>query len=141
MRVSTWFSSVMVKPYNFLCNSLCYFPSFTLPLFLDRLEGDEDEPDLPLLSTLDFAALKDVRETGEEYCRSFTKLLHETPGLQPGYLPQPDALYLLSGVSIYLCYPFVFNPYSITIYTFGSLSHPFCFLSLGHAHVDSGVIS
>ena len=72
----------------------------TLLLFLDCLEGDEDEPDLPLLSTLDFAALKDVRETGEEYCRSFTKLLHETPGLQPGYLPQTDALYLLSGVSI-----------------------------------------
>ena len=75
-------------------------PSFIiLSFFLDRLEGDEDKPDLPLLSTLDFAALKDVQETGEEYCRSFTKLLHETPGLQPGYLPQPDALYLLSGVS------------------------------------------
>ena len=68
--------------------------------FLDRLEGDEDEPDLLLLSTLDFAALKDVRETGAEYCRSFMQLLHQTPGLQPGYLPQPDALYLLSGVSI-----------------------------------------
>ena len=30
----------------------------------DREEGDEDEPDLPLLTTLDFAALKDVRQTG-----------------------------------------------------------------------------
>ena len=90
----------------------------TLPLFLDRLEGDEDEPDLPLLLTLDFAALKDVRETGEEYCRSFTKLLHETPGLQPGYLPQPDALYLLSGVStIFIIFIVVFfNFYSLNIF-------------------------
>ena len=103
MRVSTF----LLDPLLPLAKSC--LPSFsilntslliTLPLFLDRLEGDEDEPDLPLLSTLDFAALKDVRETEEEYCRSFTKLLHETPGLQPGYLPQPDALYLLSGVSI-----------------------------------------
>ena len=39
-------------------------------LISDRLEGDEDEPDLPLLSTLDFTALKDVRQTGMEYCRS-----------------------------------------------------------------------
>ena len=66
----------------------------------DRLEGDDDEPDLPLLSTLDFSALKDVRETGVEYCRSFEQLLHQTPGLQPGYLPAQDAQYLLSGVSI-----------------------------------------
>ena len=68
--------------------------------FSDRLEGDDDEPDLPLLSTLDFAALKDVRETGVEYCRSFEQLLHQTPGLQPGYLPAQDAQYLLSGVSL-----------------------------------------
>ena len=65
----------------------------------DRLEGDDDEPDLPLLSTLDYAALKDVRETGVEYCRSFEQLLHQTPGLKPGYLPAQDAQYLLSGVS------------------------------------------
>ena len=69
-------------------------------LISDRLEGDEDEPDLPLLSTLDFAALKDVRQTGMEYCRSYERTLHETPGLQPGYLPEKDSLYLLSGVSI-----------------------------------------
>ena len=71
----------------------------------DRIEGDDDEPDLPLLSALDFAALKDVRETGVEYCsRSFERLLHQTPGLQPGYLPAQDAQYLLSGVCILLYY-------------------------------------
>ena len=76
------------------------FVLLTLLSLSDRLEGDEDEPDLPLLSTLDFAALKDVRETGVEYCRSFEQLLHQTPGLQPGYLPAQDAQYLLSGVSV-----------------------------------------
>ena len=48
-------------------------------LISDRLEGDEDEPDLPLLSTLDFAALKDVRQTGMEYCRSYERTLLRLP--------------------------------------------------------------
>ena len=73
-------------------------PSFFCP-FLDQVEGDEDEPDLSLLSTLDFAALKDVQETGADYCRNFEHLLHTTPGLKPGYLPQADSLKLLTGVS------------------------------------------
>ena len=105
MRVSTLYTG----PSS---HFIALFPrhiSLFFSLFSDRLEGDEDEPDLPLLSTLDFAALKDIRQTGEEYCRSFTKLLHETPGLQPGYLPQPDALYLLSGVSINLSIFFDYN--------------------------------
>ena len=64
----------------------------------DRPEDDMDEPDLCLMSTLDFAALKDVRQTGAEYCRHFEVLLHNTPGLQPGYLPEQDSVYLLNGV-------------------------------------------
>ena len=67
----------------------------------DRVEGDEDEPDLALLTTLDFAALKDVKETGADFCRHFEALLHNTPGLQPGYLPERDASYLLNGVNIF----------------------------------------
>ena len=72
---------------------------FVISLLSDREEGDEDEPDLPLLTTLDFAALKDVRQTGQEYCRQFKALLHNTPGLEPGYLPEADASYLFNGVS------------------------------------------
>ena len=64
----------------------------------DHEEGDEDEPDLPLLTTLDFAALKDVRQTGQEYCRQFEALLHNTPSLEPGYLPEADASYLFNGL-------------------------------------------
>ena len=60
-------------------------------------------PDLSILSTLDFAALKDVRETGADYCHNFERLLHTTPGLKPGYLPQADSLKLLTGVCI-SCY-------------------------------------
>ena len=66
--------------------------------FLDRIEGDDDEPDLALLTTLDFAALKDVKETGVDYCHHFKAFLHNTPGLEPGYLPERDASYLLNGV-------------------------------------------
>ena len=52
------------------------------------------------MSTLDFTALKDVCQTGAEYCRHFEALLHNTPGLQPGYLPEQDSVYLLNGVRI-----------------------------------------
>ena len=76
---------------------------------LDRVEGDEDEPDLVLLTTLDFSALKEVKETGAEYCRHFEALLHNTPGLEPGYLPERDSSYLLNGVgSLFLEVPHLF---------------------------------
>ena len=67
-------------------------------LLSDREEVDEDGPDLPLLTTLDFTTLKDVRQTGQEYCGQFEALLHNTPGLEPGYLPEADASYLFNGV-------------------------------------------
>ena len=66
----------------------------------DRPEDDADEPDLCLMSTLDFAVLKDMRQTGAEYCRHFEALLHNTPELKPGYLPKQDSVYLLNGVSL-----------------------------------------
>ena len=58
--------------------------------------------DLPALATLDFAALKDIRQTGIEYCRHYEALLHNTPGLQPGYLPEEESRHLVTGVSNFL---------------------------------------
>ena len=76
-----------------------------LPVFIsDRPDDDADKPDLCLMSTLDFAALKDVRQTGEEYCHHFEALLHNTPGLKPGYLPEQVSVYLLNGVGVFLAY-------------------------------------
>ena len=72
--------------------------------------GDEDEPDLPALATLDFAALKDIRQTGLEYCRHYEALLHNTPGLQPGYLPEEESRYLVIGVSIFTYLHCIFLP-------------------------------
>ena len=74
----------------------------------DRPEDDADEPDLCLMSTLDFAVLKDMRQTGAEYCRHFEALLHNTPGLKPGYLPERDSVYLLNGVSLVIFSPDTF---------------------------------
>ena len=105
MKVSV--SSLQVK-YRKNFNLIVSYLHLPLPPFKDphvvlsdRLEGDEDEPDLALLTTLDFAALKDVKETGADFCRHFEALLHNTPRLQPGYLPERDASYLLNGVSIF----------------------------------------
>ena len=114
------------------------FIPFNLTVSLsDRLEGDEDEPDLPLLSTLDFAALKDVRQTGVEYCRSFEQLLHQTPGLQPGYLPAQDSQYLLSGVSVLsYCLVAEFRCYS----SHSLLYLSFLFFVSVHAPVNSRLL-
>ena len=70
--------------------------------FAGHEPGDEDKPDLLGLATLDFAALKDIRQTGIEYCRHYEALLHNTPGLIPGYLPEEEARYLVTGVSNFL---------------------------------------
>ena len=37
-----------------------------------------------------------------DYVLSMEALLHTTPGLKPGYLPEKDAHYLLDGVSTVL---------------------------------------
>ena len=87
--------------------------------FSDQEEGDEDEPDLALLTTLDFVALKDVKETGAEFCRHFEALLHNTPGLEPGYLPERDSTYLLNGVNnsiTFFLYWWFFNITHLTVY-------------------------
>ena len=73
----------------------------TFTLFqLDRGSQDYDEPDLAVYAAVDMSTLCDVRSTGMDYVLSMEALLHTTPGLKPGYLPEKDAHYLLDGVSI-----------------------------------------
>ena len=43
------------------------------------------------------AALHDTRKTGADLTRAMEALLHSTPGLKPGYLPEKDANDLLVG--------------------------------------------
>ena len=78
--------------------------------FTGQEPRDEDEPDLPALATLDFAALKDIRQTRLEYCHHYEALLHNTPGLQPGYLPEEESRYLVTGVSIFTYLHCIFLP-------------------------------
>ena len=62
-------------------------------------EDDYAEPDLSKYATIDMSTLWDVRKTGMDYVLSMEALLHTGPGLEPGYLPEKDALHMLSGVS------------------------------------------
>ena len=45
------------------------------------------------------STLCDIRKTGMDYILFMEALLYTTPGLEPGYLPEKDALHMLSGVS------------------------------------------
>ena len=63
---------------------------------------DHEEPDLAAYAAIDMSTLRDVRRTGMDYVLSMEALMHTTPGLKPGYLPERDAHYLLSGVSIFI---------------------------------------
>ena len=62
----------------------------------DRQPDAEDEPDLQSYATLDAAALKDFRQVGHDYIRSYAAVLHNTKGLTPGYLPEKEAQATLS---------------------------------------------
>ena len=48
------------------------------------------------------STLQDIHRTSMDYVLSLEALIHTTPGLKPGYLPERDAHYLLSGVRITL---------------------------------------
>ena len=65
-------------------------------------EDDYVEPDLSKYASIDMSTLQDVRKTGMDYVLSMEAVLHTTPGLEPGYLPEKDALHMLSGVSPFL---------------------------------------
>ena len=74
-----------------------------LPCFYCSDQGvtDHEEPDLAAYAAIDMSTLRDVRRTGMDYVLSMEALMHTTPGLKPGYLPERDAHYLLSGVNIF----------------------------------------
>ena len=74
------------------------FSRFTPDLQIDLKETVQ--PDLAVYAAVDMSTLRDVRRTGMDYVLSMEALLHTTPGLKPGYLPEKDAHYLLDGVSI-----------------------------------------
>ena len=84
-------------------------PKSIVFLSTDCDPGDKDEPDLPALATLDFAALKDIRQTGAEYCCHYEALLHNTPGLQPGYLLEEESRHLVTGVSNFSSHTIIFQ--------------------------------
>ena len=67
--------------------------------FSDQGVTDHEEPDLAAYAAIDMSTLRDVRRTGMDYFLSMEALMHTTPGLKPGYLPERDAHYLLSGVT------------------------------------------
>ena len=54
-----------------------------------------------MYAAVDMSTLRDIRRTGMDYVLSMEALLHTTPGLKPGYLPEKDAHYLLDGVSTF----------------------------------------
>ena len=68
--------------------------------FSEKGVTDFEEPDLAQYAAIDMSTLKDVRRTGMDYVLSMEALMHTTPGLKPGYLPEKDAHYLLNGVGI-----------------------------------------
>ena len=59
-------------------------------------QEDDAEPDLSMYATINMSTLRDVRKTGMDYVLSMEALLHTTPGLELGYLPEKDAMYMLS---------------------------------------------
>ena len=68
--------------------------------FPDQGVTDHEEPDLAAYAAIDMSTLRDVCRTGMDYVLSMEALMHTMPGLKPGYLPERDTHYLLSGVSI-----------------------------------------
>ena len=56
--------------------------------FSDKSTVDYDEPDLAVYAAIDMSTLRDVCRPGMDYVISMEALMHTTPGLQPGYLPE-----------------------------------------------------
>ena len=96
---------------------------------------DHDEPDLAAYAAIDMSTLRDVRRTGMDYVLSMEALMHTTPGLKPGYLPERDAHYLLSGVSIFGPLLTKFSILSSLFVQFWSTLD--CFLFPGPEHADT----
>ena len=56
-----------------------------------------EEPDLAKYAAIDMAALRDVSQLGADHLSAVEAILHSTPGIQPGYLPEKEATALLMG--------------------------------------------
>ena len=56
-----------------------------------------EEPDLAKYAAIDMAALRDVNQLGADHLSAVEAILHSTPGIQPGYLPEKEATTLLMG--------------------------------------------
>ena len=56
-----------------------------------------EEPDLAKYAAIDMAALRDVSQLGADHLSAVEAILHSTPGIQPGYLPEKEATTLLTG--------------------------------------------
>ena len=48
-------------------------------------------------ATIDMAALRDVNQLRADHLSAVEAILHNTPGIQPGYLPEKEATTLLMG--------------------------------------------
>ena len=56
-----------------------------------------EERDLAKYAAIDMAALKDVNQIGADHLLAVEAILHNTPGIEPGYLPEKEATNLLMG--------------------------------------------
>ena len=101
----------------------CLFLYYYLfSLLSDQGVTDHEEPDLAAYAAIDMSTLRDVRHTSMDYVLSMEALMHTTPGLKPGYLkpgylPEWDTHYLLSGVTILSMF--------MLLHRYGLLSPPF----------------
>ena len=90
--------------------------------FTDKGVQDHEEPDLTAYAAIDMSTLQDVHCTGMDYILSLEALMHPTPGLKPGYLPERNAHYLLSGVRVA---QFIILPFNFCLLDPSSFLRPF----------------
>ena len=106
---SNYYSACPSPPldnHGFFLKVSCLY-DYPFSLLSDQGVTDHEEPDLAAYATINMSTLRDVCHTGMDYVLSMEALMHTTPGLKPGYLPERDAHYLLSGVITLLIFIFL----------------------------------
>ena len=89
------FTDFSLQPSYFLVPN---FPTLILyPPFSENPLTELEEPDLAKYAAIDMAALKDVNQLGADHLSAVEAILHNTPEIQPGYLPEREATTLLMG--------------------------------------------
>ena len=106
--------------------------------FPAKTAQDFEQPDLEAYTTIDMSTLRYIWRTGMDYVLSMEALMHTTLGLKLGYLPEKDAHYLLSGLSILSTW-FVFLNCTPPTPQLAIIPHYIfpLFLLLGSQHVNS----